>query len=84
MARLAALRMREDISSNILPISHWAFTCFLKNGHKSTQTRCKVCSNLTFALQQVTFVLLKTFLLTLNFFINLAPYSSVTIHTLKR
>ena len=39
-----------------------------ENGHKSTQTRCKVCSNLTSVLQQLTFVLLLSFLLTLNTF----------------
>ena len=39
-----------------------------ENGHKSTQTRCKVCSNLTSVLQQLTFVLLVSFLLTLNIF----------------
>ena len=39
-----------------------------ENGHKSTQTRCKVCSNLTSVLQQLTFVLLVSFLLTLNTF----------------
>ena len=39
-----------------------------ENDHKSTQTRCKVCSNLTSVLQQLTFVLLVSFLLTLNTF----------------
>ena len=39
-----------------------------ENDHKSTQTRCKVCSNLTSVLQQLTFVLLLSFLLTLNTF----------------
>ena len=39
-----------------------------ENGHKSTQTRCKVCSNLTSVLQQLIFVLLLSFLLTLNTF----------------
>ena len=62
MARLAALWIRDDISIEILPIPRWTFTCFSKNGHKSTQTRCKVCSNLTSALQQLTFVLLVCFI----------------------
>ena len=39
-----------------------------ENDHKSTQTRCKVCSDLTSILQQLTFVLLVSFLLTLNTF----------------
>ena len=39
-----------------------------ENDHKSTQTRCKVCSDLTSVLQQLTFVLLVSFLLTLNTF----------------
>ena len=39
-----------------------------ENDHKSTQTRCKVCSYLTSVLQQLTFVLLVSFLLTLNTF----------------
>ena len=38
--------MFEDISIEILPMPLWTFTCFLKNSHKTTQTRCKVCSNL--------------------------------------
>ena len=42
-----------------------------ENGHKSTQTRCKVCSNLTSVLQQLTFVLLVSFLLTWNTFYTL-------------
>ena len=44
---------------------------FLKNGHKSTQTRFKVCSNLTSLLQQLSFVSLVSYLLTL-----------ITFHTL--
>ena len=60
--------MYEDISIEILPIPLWTFTCFSKNGHKSTKTRCKVCSNLTSVLQQLTFVLPVPFLLTLNIF----------------
>ena len=39
MTRLAALWMYEDVSIEILPIPHWTFTCFSKDGHKSTQTR---------------------------------------------
>ena len=39
-----------------------------ENDHKSTQTRWKVCSDLTSVLQQLTFVLLVSFLLTLNTF----------------
>ena len=39
-----------------------------ENVHKSAQTRCKVCSKLTSALQQLTFVLLVSFFLTLNTF----------------
>ena len=40
-----------------------------ENGHKSTQTKCKVCSKLTSVLlQQLTFFLLVSFLLTLNTF----------------
>ena len=37
IGRLAALWMCEDISTEILPIPHWPFTCFSKNGYKSTQ-----------------------------------------------
>ena len=81
MVRLAALRMCKDIGIEILPMPHRTFNCFSKNGHKSTQTRCKVCSNLTSVLQQLTFALLEYFLLTLNTF---HTYSSVTIQTLKR
>ena len=58
MARMAALWICEDISIGILSLPHWTFTCFLGNSHKSTQARCKVCSNLTSVLQQLTFVLL--------------------------
>ena len=39
-----------------------------KNVHKSTQTKCKVCSNLTSVLQQLILVLLVSFLLALNTF----------------
>ena len=46
----------------ILPILRRTFTCFLKNGHKNTQRRYKVCSNLSSVLQQLTFVLLVTFI----------------------
>ena len=65
---LAALWMCEDIRIEILPITHWTLTCF-SNGYKSTQTRCKVFSKLTSALQQLTFVLL------VSFFINLEHLS---------
>ena len=47
---------------------HWStantipFTCFLWNGHKNTQTRYKVCSNLSNVLQQLTFVLVVNFI----------------------
>ena len=58
----------EDMSIKIMPIKLWIFTFFSKNGHKSTQIRSKVCSNLTCVLQQLTFVLLVSFLLTLNNF----------------
>ena len=37
IAWLTALWMFEDISIEMLPIPHWTFTCFSKNGHKSTQ-----------------------------------------------
>ena len=60
--------MCEDISIEILRIPLWTFTCFLKNDHKNTQIRWKVCSNPTSVLQQLTFVLLVSFLLTLNTF----------------
>ena len=46
---------------------------FLSNSHKSTQARCKICSNLTSVLQQLTFVLL-TFC-----FINLEHLSHPTL-----
>ena len=54
--------MCEDISIQILPTLLWTFTYFSKKGHKSTQTRCKVCSNPSSVLQHLTFVLLMTFI----------------------
>ena len=66
----------EDINTTL--DIYW----LLKNGHKNTQTSCKVCSNLTKCTTQLTFVLLVSFLLTLNTFLTLL--FSVTIHTLKR
>ena len=39
-----------------------------ENGHKSTQTRCKVCSNLTKCTTTIDFRLTSVFLLTLNTF----------------
>ena len=57
-----------EVNFKILSIPQRTFTCFSKNGHKSTQARCKVCSNLTNVLQQLTVVLLLSFLLTLNNF----------------
>ena len=32
-----------NISTEILPIPYQTVTCFLSNGHKNTQTRCKAC-----------------------------------------
>ena len=69
------------ISIEILPIPQRKFTYFSKNRHGNTQTRCKICSNLTSALEQLTFILLVSSLLTLNTF---HIYSKVTIQTLKR
>ena len=37
IVRLAALEMCEDISIEIVPISHWTFTCFSKNDHTFPQ-----------------------------------------------
>ena len=76
--------MWEDISIKILPIPHWTFTCYLKNVYKSTQARCKVRSNLTSVLEQLTFVLLVSFLLTLNTFHTLlwcyySPFEKVNV-----
>ena len=58
----AALWICESIGIEILLIPQWKFTCFLKNTNKNTQTRFKVCSNLSSVLQQLTFVLLTTFI----------------------
>ena len=62
MMWLAALGICEVIGTEILPKPYWAFTCFLLNSHKNTQTRCKVCSNLLSVLQQLTFVLVVIFI----------------------
>ena len=59
----AALWMCEDISIEILPIPHWTFS---KTANKSTQTRCKVCLNLTKCTTTIDFSLIVSFLLTLN------------------
>ena len=57
---------------NVWGYQHWNTTLdiylLFENGHKSTQTRCKVYSNLKGVLQKLTFVLLLSFLLTLNTF----------------
>ena len=42
--RLAALEMCEDISIEIVPISHWTFTCFSKNDHTFPQFFSKLIS----------------------------------------
>ena len=64
-----------DYIMNLWGYQHWNTAnttldiyLLFENDHKSTQTRCKVCSNLTSVLQQLTFVLLLSFLLTLNTF----------------
>ena len=41
MARLPVLSMCKDISIEILPIPHWTFTCFSKNGHKALKPGVK-------------------------------------------
>ena len=50
------------ITIEILSIPQRTFTCFLKNGHKNAQGRCKFCSNLSNVLQQLTLVLLVNFI----------------------
>ena len=62
MTWLAALWICEAISIEILPTPYQTFTCFLWNGHKNTQTRCNVCSNLPSVLQQLTFVFVVIFI----------------------
>ena len=61
----------NDVVGSIINMSgylHWntanaiPFTCFLWNGHKNTQTRYNVCSNLSSVLQQLTFVLVVNFI----------------------
>ena len=59
---LAVLWISEAIAIKILLIPYWTFTCFLWNGHKNTQRRCTVCSNLSSVLQQLTFVLVVIFI----------------------
>ena len=61
----AALWMCEDISFEILPIPHCTFS---KTANKSTQTRYKVCSNLTKCTTTIDIGLASVFLLTLNTF----------------
>ena len=53
-------------------IPYWTFTGFFANGHKSTQTRCNVCSNLTKCTTTIDFRL------TSVFFINLGHLSHLT------
>ena len=62
MTWLAALWICEAISIEILPIPYQTFTFSLWNGQKNTQTRCKVCSNLSSVPQQLTFVLVVIFI----------------------
>ena len=50
MVCLAALWLCEAIGIELIPILQRTFTCFSKNCHISTQTWCKVCSNLTSVL----------------------------------
>ena len=71
MARLAALWMCEDISTEILPIPQWTFTYFSKV--VNTQTRCKICSNLTKCTATIDFCL------TSFSFINLEHLSHPTL-----
>ena len=71
MAQLGALWICDDIS---IEISYATLDIYLlfENGQRSTQTRC-IQFVQTSVLQQLTFVLLVCFLLTLN-----------TIHTLLK
>ena len=62
MALLPALWICEEISIEILPIPQWTFTYFLKRSYKNTQTRRKVCSNLSSVLKQFFLFLLVTFI----------------------
>ena len=59
---LAVLWICDAIAIEILLIPYWTFTCFLWNGHKNTQTRSNICSNLSSVLQQLTFVLVVIFI----------------------
>ena len=68
MGWLTVLWILEVIGIETLPMSQLIFICFSKNGHKTTQTRCKVCSNLPNVLQELSFVWLLSFLLTLDTF----------------
>ena len=70
MARLAALWICEDIISIEY---HGNIYLLLKNGHKSTQTKCKVCSNLARCTITIDFRL------TSVFFINLEHLSHSTL-----
>ena len=72
MTWLAALWICKAISIEILPKPYQTFTCFLWNGHKNTQARCKVYSNLSSVQQQLTFVLVLIF-------INLEHFSCPTL-----
>ena len=49
-----------------------------ENGHKSTQTRCKVCSNLTTTIEFLCTTIIE-FRLTIVFFINLEHLSRLTL-----
>ena len=57
-----------DISIEIRPIPHWTFTCFSKTAIKTLKQGVKFVQTSQSVLQQSTFVLLVSFLLTLNTF----------------
>ena len=63
---MAALWKCEGLCLEVLSKPQQIFTYFSKNRYKNTQTGCKVFSNLTNVLQQLTFIVLVSFLLTLN------------------
>ena len=47
-------------------IPQWTFTLLFGNGHKSTQTKCKVCSNLTKCTTTIDFRLTSIFFINLE------------------
>ena len=66
MVWLAAFWICESIGIEILPIPQRKFTYFSKNGHKSTQTMCKVCSNPKKSTTTIDFRLASVFVINLE------------------